>query len=76
MREKRKALRKRRGWEREGEPDRRWKKRSRSYCYTDIYHEAIMTSFVSASKNRERREGKEEREREQSSGRKDGGAQS
>ena len=35
-----------------------------------------MTSFVSASKNRERREGKEEREREQSSGRKDGGAQS
>ena len=61
MREKRKALRKRRGWEREGEPDRRWKKRSRSYCYTDIYHEAIMTSFVSASKTkRERKE--EERE--------------
>jgi hypothetical protein len=55
----------RRGERKQGEPDRRWKKRSRSYCYTHIYHEAIMTSFVSASKTKGReREGKRRRERE------------
>lgn len=50
--------------ERERAAVRRWKKRSRSYCYTHIYHKAIMTSFVSASKKQGEREKKEEREGE------------
>jgi hypothetical protein len=45
---------------------------NRSYCYMHIYHKAIMTSFVSASKKQRRR--KRRRERGAVAGK--GGAQS